>query len=147
MTDASQDYAVIARRMLLYASPGEHTASACAISAVSLLERFQRRLAPLIGAEGMRALFTRAIKVTNADFAALARLRVATLDETTNVNLPEALVDALNGMDSATAWAAAEVLYTNFLELTASLIGERLVSLVLKRAFPKIDVFAKQESE
>ena len=93
----------------------------------------------------MRALFARAVKLTTTEFAALAPLRIALLDE--KVNAGESLTDVLNSLDAATAWAAATALYTNFLTLTSSLIGEHLVLLVVQRAFPKIDVAAKQESE
>lgn len=131
--------------MLLHDSVGEVTAAACAASAASVLERLQSRLAPLVGTAGMRALFARAVKLTSSEFAALARVRSAMLAE--NVNAAESLTDVLSGMDATAAWPAATALYANFLELTSSLIGERLVLLVLQRAFPNVDVTAKQESE
>jgi len=127
--------------MLLHDSVGENTAA----SAASVLERLQARLAPLIGSAGMRVLFTRAVRLTGREFAALAPLRTAMLDE--NVLAAEALAESLSRLDGALARAAATALYKNFLELTSSLIGERLVLLVLQRAFPNIDVTAKQESE
>jgi len=140
----SPNFSEIARQML-HDSIGEVAATECAASAASVLERLQTRLAPLVGAAGMRALFARSVKLTTTEFAALAPLRIAMLDE--KVNAGDSLTDVLNSLDAATAWAAATALYTNFLALTSSLIGEHLVLLVLQRAFPKIDVTAKQESE
>ena len=140
----SHNFSDIARQML-HDGIGEVAAAECAGSATSVLERLQTRLEPLIGTAGMRALFARAVKLTSREFAAFAPLRIAVLDE--KVNAGESLTDALNGLDAATAWAAATALYTNFLALISSLIGEHLVLLVLQRAFPKIDVTAKQESE
>ena len=64
-----------------------------------------------------------------------------------NANIADALVGLLSGLEYGAARAAATALYANFLGLTSTLIGERLVLLALQRAFPKIDVTAKQESE
>jgi len=131
--------------MLFHDSIGEITAAACAASAANVLERLQVRLAPLVGNAGMSALFARAFRLTSREFAALVRLQGTALNGEASV--AQQLTDALNGLDAAAALAAATALYTNFLELTSSLIGERLVLLVLQRAFPNIDVTAKQESE
>jgi hypothetical protein len=138
-------FSQIARQMLLHDSIGELTAAACAASAASVLERLQARLAPLLGVAGMRALFARAVKVTHREFVALAPLRTALLDE--REPAAASLSETLNQLDAAAAEIAATALYANFLELTSSLIGERLVFLVLQRAFPNMDVTAKQESE
>jgi len=131
--------------MLLHGGVGEITATACAASAASVLERLQARLAPLVGSAGMRALFARAVGLTSREFPALAQLRADMLNE--HVSAAESLTGALSHLDAAGAQQAATALYTNFLELTSSLIGERLVLLVLQRAFPSVDVTAKQESE
>lgn len=139
------NFSKIARQMLSHDSVGEVTGAACAASAASALERLQARLTPLIGSAGMRALFTRAVRLTSREFATLAQLQAGLLDE--NVSAMESLTDALGRLDGAAAHAAATALYKNFLELTSSLIGERLVLLVLQRAFPNSDVTAKQESE
>ena len=57
------------------------------------------------------------------------------------------LMKLIGNLERAAALAAAKALYANFLGLTSALIGERLVLLVLQRAFPNLDVTAKQESE
>jgi len=145
MTDARLHFSAVARQMLLHDSAGEVTSAACAVSTARALELLQERLAPLVGTAGMRALFARAVKVTHLEFAELAPVRAAMVDE--KVHAAETLTEALDGLDSASAWAAATALFTNFLELTSSLIGERLVFVILQRAFPNIDVVAKQESE
>jgi len=145
MTAATPHFSAVARQMLLHESAGELTTVACTRATASLHNRLRERLAPLVGSAGMRALFARAVKVTHVDFAALAIVRAATLDE--NANAADSLTAALAALDSAAAWAAATALFANFLELTSSLIGERLVFVVLKRAFPNVDVIAKQESD
>ncbi|HEX2674888.1 MAG TPA: hypothetical protein VHM25_28625 [Polyangiaceae bacterium] len=131
--------------MLSHDSVGEVTAAACAASAANVLKRLQARLAPLIGSAGMRALFARAVRLTGREFDMLSPLPAAVLDE--NVPAAEALAESLSRLDAVAAQAVATALYKNFLELTCSLIGEHLVLLVLQRAFPNIDVIAKQESE
>lgn len=145
MSAASPHFSAVARQMLLHDSAGELSAAACAVSTARVLDRLQERLAPLVGTAGMRALFARSVKVTHVEFAALARVRTAMLDE--KMNAVESLTETLDSLDAAAAWTAATALFANFIELTSSLIGERLVFVVLQRAFPNIDVAAKQESE
>jgi hypothetical protein len=131
--------------MLRHETSGAPTAAACASAVGSVHQRLQQRLEPLIGVSGMRALFARSVKVTCAEFAQLSALRTPELGD--NANLVESLVGLLTDLESGVAWMAATALYANFIGLTTTLIGERLVLLVLQRAFPKIDVTAKQESE
>ena len=144
MTDARPHFSAVARQMLLHDSGGELSAAACAVSAASVLDRLQQRLAPFLGAAGMRALFARAVKVTLMEFTVLTRVRAATLDE--KVNVGESLSEALNSLGSAVAWAAATALFANFLEVTSSLIGERLVLVVLQRAFGDISSVKDQDA-
>ena len=146
MIRARPQYSAIARQLLADDhAGGEPEKTACADSAASVFERLEKRLAPLIGIAGMRALFARAIKLTTGQFALLEQLRSASLKD--DANLAESLSDVLNRTDAGAAWKASTALYANFLELTSSLIGEHLVLLVLQHAFPKLDVTAKQESE
>jgi len=144
MTGAPPHFLEVARRVL-NSNSTDRSATACAGAALAVLEELQKRIIPLIGPAGMRALFARAVKVTNHDFAALAPLRAETLADSPNVS--ETLSRVLADLEPGNAWAAAAALYSNFLQLTSSLIGERLVLQVLQRGFPKVDVTAKQESE
>ena len=145
MSGVPPNYAEIARQILAHEADGGSTPSARAAAAGAVQQRLHQRLVPLIGVEGVRALFARSLKVTCAGFPELIRLQGLGLRDAANP--AKELADALQGDESSDARAAAETLYSNFLSLTATLIGERLVLMVLQRAFPTLDVTAKQESD
>ena len=121
------------------------TPAGCAAAMESMHRKLSGRLVPLIGVAGMRALFEGSVKVTCREFPTL--LEVPSGAWSANSNLAEALGVLLGNIDQALAWTATKSLYANFLGLTTTLLGERLVLLVLQRAFPDLDVTAKQEFE
>ncbi|MET0794368.1 MAG: hypothetical protein ABW061_22790 [Polyangiaceae bacterium] len=145
MSGAPPNYAQIAQRMLAQEAAGATTPSARALAAGAVQQRLHQRLVPLIGVEGVRALFARSVKVTSAEFPELMRLQGLGLGDA--ANFAKQLIDALQADEGRNAQSAAETLYANFLSLTATLIGERLVLMVLQRSFPTLDVAAKQESQ
>ncbi|HEY5377736.1 MAG TPA: hypothetical protein VIK01_28845 [Polyangiaceae bacterium] len=145
MTGATPDYAELAQRLLTHDSALFSTAAECAAAVSNVNQRLHHRLAPLVGVTGMRALFARSVKLTCVQHPALSALRSPEFGD--NAGIAEPLVELLSKLEYGVARAAATALYTNFLGLTSTLIGERLVLLVLQRAFPKLDVTAKQESE
>jgi len=139
------DYLQIAGRLLTQSAVGGRAAEACAAAVGGVHRKLHYRLAPLIGVAGMSALFARSVKVTSHAFPALVDFPMGTLGG--RMNAAEPLGLRLANMPDAEAWKAATTLYANLLGLTSSLIGEPLVLLVLKRAFPNFGVAAKQESE
>jgi hypothetical protein len=145
MTGTAPDYADIAQRMLTHEASALSTAAACAAAVGTVNQRLHHRLAPVIGVAGVRALFARSVRLTGPEFLQLAALRNPELGD--NANIAESLIELLGTLEPGIAVATATALYANFLRLTTTLIGERLVLLVLQRAFPNIDVTAKQESE
>jgi hypothetical protein len=145
MTGATPDYAELAQRMLTHDSALFNTAAECASAVSNVNQRLHHRLAPLIGVAGMRALFARSVKLTCLQHPALLALRSSEFGD--NAGIAEPLVELLGKLEYGVARAAATALYANFIGLTSTLIGDRLVSLVLQRAFPKLDATAKQESE
>jgi hypothetical protein len=145
MTGATTDYAEIAQRMLTHDSAAFGTAAECAAAVANVNQRLHHRLAPLIGVTGMRALFARSVKVTCVEYPALLALQSPEFGD--NANIADPLVRLLSKLEDSVARATATALYANLISLTSTLIGERLVLLVLQRAFPKLDVTAKQESE
>jgi hypothetical protein len=145
MTGATPDYAEIAQRMLTLDSAAFSTAAECAAAVGHVNQRLHHRLAPLIGVTGMRALFARSVKATCVEHPALLALRSSEFGD--NANMADPLVELLSKLEYGLARATATALYANFIGLTSTLIGEHLVLLVLQRAFPKLDVTAKQESE
>ena len=145
MTGAIIDYTEIAQCMLTHDGAAFSTAEACAAAVGNVNQRLHHRLAPLIGVTGMRALFARSVKLTCVQHPVLLALRTPELGD--NANIADPLVRLLSKLEYDVAWATATALYANLINLTSTLIGERLVLLVLQRAFPKLDVVAKQESE
>jgi hypothetical protein len=145
MPGATPDYKEIAQRMLTHDSAPFSTAVECAAAVGNVNQRLHHRLAPLIGATGMRALFARSVKLTCVQHPALLALRSPEFGD--NANIADPLVELLSKLEYGVARATATALYANFIGLTSTLIGERLVLLVLQRAFPTLDVTAKQESE
>lgn len=145
MSGASSDYTEMAQRLLMQEAADPATAEAGARAVRSVHQKLHYRMVPLIGATGMRALFERSVRVTSAAFPALTpEPRAASEDPTKSA---DAVAERIAALEPRVAWAAAVALFSNFFGLTSSLIGERLVLLVLQRAFPSIDVTAKRESE
>lgn len=120
-----------ARRLLASEGAPWSSSEECAAAAWRVYEKLNARLAPLLGAAGVQALFVRSAKLAQADFASLAE--VATPEGLTRLGW------CLQGLELAIAAEAAEALFGTFLELIASFIGERLTILVLRSAWPAIE--------
>src|SRR6185312_15073698 len=67
-----------AKRLLALEGDAGTSSAGCAAAAWSLYEKLNARLAPLLGAAGVQALFVRSAKLAQADFPSLAE--VATPD-------------------------------------------------------------------
>lgn len=145
MSGADGHYVEVAQRLLMVEALDRATAEGGARAVRSVRQKLHYRMVPLIGASGMRALFERSVRVTSAAFPVLADEPPVFVDDPTKTAEPVA--ERIAGLEPRAAWAAATALFANFLGLTSTLIGERLVLLVLQRAFPMIDVTAKLESE
>jgi hypothetical protein len=133
--------AQVEKAKLLLASEGASWTSSeeCAAAAWRVYEKLNARLAPLLGSAGVQALFVRSAKLAQADFASLAE--VAT---------PEGLKSlgtCLQAVDPAIAPEAAATLFGTFLDLTFTLIGERLAVLVLRSAWPAIEETTPRETK
>ena len=85
-------------------------------------DQFAYRLTPLIGEVGVRAIFTRSVKLTQFEFPFFTRNAAAGLDERVPTQMWEALAQQEPGM----VRKASEALLTTFAGLLIRLIGERL---------------------
>lgn len=110
-------------------------------------ERIFHRLAPLIGKDGVRALFARSVKLTKAEFPSLAEIRITADRTETDGAVARQLVECLSKLEPAEGSRVASALYANFLRLLTDFIGERLVWQVLRRAFPQLDQGLPKEKE
>jgi hypothetical protein len=127
-----------ARRLLASEGATWSSSEECAAAAWRVYEKLNARLAPLLGATGVQALFVRSAKLTQADFASLAE--VATPEGLTKLG------SCLQALDPAIAAEAAATLFGTFLELIGTLIGERLTVVVLRSAWPAIEETAPRET-
>ncbi len=142
---ATTDYREFARRMLTHDRAAPATAGECASAVGSVHQRLHHRLAPLVGAAGVRALLARSVAFTSKEYPPLAA--IPDQDSGDSARAAESLVQLLSQFEYAVAWEIAQALYANFIGLVVSLLGERLVLVVLQRAFPNIDVSTQQEPE
>ena len=144
MNSSILDYAELARRLLALEGSDVGSAAGCAAAVGGVHQKLHYRMVPLIGVLGMRALFARSASVTYAAFPQCFDTQSpAQSDQRGSAEL---IVQRLAELEPRVAWAVAVALYANLLRLTSTLIGERLVMLVVQRAFPKVDETAKQES-
>jgi hypothetical protein len=136
--------------LALLACEGGTTGSAeeRAAAAVRVYARLSERLVPLIGAAGTRAIIGRSVKLARAEFACFEGVAVG-------VERPDAppmptdhqLVAALRELEPAAASEAVAALFGTLIALLTSFIGERLVSQVLRGAFPEMDESGSKETE
>lgn len=132
-----------AKRLLAHAESGRGGEDA-AVAAGRVHERLSRRLSPLIGEAGMRALFARTVKLVTPEFPCFETFTAGREPPASPTAANEPLVACLSGLDHAVAAEAAAALYGTLLALLTALIGERLVAQVLRSAFPAIDVNVKE---
>jgi hypothetical protein len=128
-----------AKRLLALEGDAGSSSAGCAAAAWSLYEKLNARLAPLLGAAGVQALFVRSAKLAQADFPSLAE--VATPDGMKKLGA------GLQALEPADATEVAATLFGTFLELMTTFIGERLTVLILRSAWPTIEETVPRETK
>jgi hypothetical protein len=112
---------------------------AVAAAAGRVYDKLHLHLAPLLGSIGVQSLFVRSAKLTPDQFAALADVSI--LEGSTKLRehwrAPGSAVDA----------GSAAALFATFLSLLTTFIGERLVTQVLRSAWPTIEETAPREKK
>jgi hypothetical protein len=137
MTKRTPAHVEAAKQLLAHAEAGRGGEDA-AVAAGRVLERLSRRLAPLIGEAGMRALLARAVKIVEPEFPCFGGITIGTEATASPTMAAEQLVACLSALQPALVAEASAALYGTLLALLTSLIGENLVSQVLQSAFPAI---------
>jgi hypothetical protein len=132
-----------AKRLLAHAEAGRGGED-MAVAAGRVHERLTRRLSPLIGDAGMRALFARTVKLVRPEFPCFEGLVVGTEASASPAAVNDQLVACLTGLEQGVAAEACAALYGTLLALLTALIGERLVAQILRSAFPAIDENVKE---
>jgi hypothetical protein len=127
-----------ATRLLTQEGAGAGSAEERAVAAGRLYEKLFARLAPLIGDAGVRALFTRSVKLARVEFPSLDEISPDPLGR--DAPAPEQeLVRCLGRLAPEAASEAATRVYATLIALMTTFIGERLVLRIIESAFPRTD--------
>jgi hypothetical protein len=129
----------VARRLLAHEGAAGGADDAVATAAARVYDKLDAHLAPLIGTVGVQSLFVRSAKLTPDEFAALAHVSI--LEGSTKLR------EHWQAQGSAVDVEAAAALFANFLSLLTTFIGERLVTQVLRNAWPKIQDMPQETPE
>jgi CheY-like chemotaxis protein len=139
------DMHVQAATQLLLAHSGASEDGASATAGRVYAALFES-LAPVIGEAGVRALFERSLKLTQAGFAWLEEIQVTAEPIASRVQLEAQVVACLSKRDAASATATATAVYATFLRLLTDFIGDSLVRQIVKSAFPIVEPAPKENS-
>jgi len=127
-----------ARRLLAHESAAGGADSA-GTAAGRVYDKLHAHLAPLLGGIGVQSLFVRSAKLTPGEFSGVAEVSI--LDGS------EKLREHLQARGSAVDAESAAALFGTFLELLTTFVGERLVTQVLRSAWPAIEEKAPRETK
>lgn len=121
---------------------GMNNAGELAFAAVAVYTKLLSSLSPLLGEVGSTALFRRSLKLTEGAFPCYAEARGA--DQRTLLNAVEACLrkQAPEGVQGASV-----ALLAAYVELLATLIGERLTRQLLQDAWPELLASPPEEKQ
>lgn len=121
---------LIVQKILLKPTDTPQDARLLAASTAQNWCRMTARVAPIIGAKGVHALYVRSLQLSSAAYPCLAAVEIGPDD------MPFAYLEAqLAACSSHEAIAAANTLFINFIDLLATLIGESLAEQLLQAAW------------
>lgn len=130
------------RRTLTQRTVGAPDASAVAEATLTTWHQMAARLAPVIGARGVDALFSRALHVTSSAYPWLA-IAGGRGDSAAHL---AGLTVQLEANKAAVAAEASHALLVNFTELLATLIGESLTVRLLAPVWAPLTPSSEQEA-
>ena len=128
-----------AKRLLAHEGAARGAEDGAAAAAGRVYEKLHAHLAPLLGVIGVQSLFVRSAKLTPGEFSGLTEVSI--LDGS------EKLREHLQAGGSAVDAESAAALFGTFLELLTTFVGERLVTQVLRSAWPTIEETALRETK
>lgn len=128
-----------ARRLLAHEGAASSAEDAAAAAAGRVYDKLHAHLAPLLGGIGVQSLFVRSAKLTSGEFSGLAEVSI--------LEGSEKLREHLQARGSAGDVDSAAILFGSFLELLTTFVGERLVTQVLRSAWPTIEETAPRETK
>ena len=128
-----------ATRLLAHEGAASGADGAVAAAAARVYDKLHAHLAPLVGTTGVQSLFVRSAKLTPDEFAGLADVSI--LEGSTKLR------EHWQAQGSTVDAKAAAALFGNFLSLLTTFIGERLVTQVLRSAWPAIEEAPEETPE
>ena len=128
-----------ARRLLAHEGAASSAEDGAAAAAGRVYDKLHAHLAPLLGVIGVQSLFVRSAKLTSGEFSGLAEVSI--------LEGSEKLREHLQARGSAGDVDSAATLFGSFLELLTTFVGERLVTQVLRSAWPTIEETAPRETK
>ena len=128
-----------AKQLLAHEGAAGGADDAVASAAARVYDKLHAHLAPLVGTIGVQSLFVRSAKLTPDEFTALAHVSI--LEGSTKLR------EHWQARGSAVDAEAAAALFATFLSLLTTFIGERLVTQVLRSAWPKIEEMPEETPE
>lgn len=111
------------------------TSEALAAASARLLDRLSHRLAQVIGPAGVQAIFLRAIKLREPEFAFLGEPILA---RERDDSIIEPLLACLREQEADVIQEVAVILFATFAGLLATVIGDRLAWSLLQQMWPDI---------
>jgi hypothetical protein len=129
----------MARSLLAHEGAAGGADNGAAAAAGRVYDKLHAHLAPLVGGMGVQALFVRSAKLTPGEFGGLAQVSILE----GSAKLPEHWEAQGSTVDAESAAA----LFGTFLALLTTFIGERLVSEVLRSAWPTIEETPPREKK
>jgi hypothetical protein len=129
----------MARHLLAHEGAASGADDAVAAAAARVYDKLHDHVAPLVGTIGVQSLFVRSAKLTPDEFAAFADVSI--LEGSTKLR------EHWQAQGSAVDAKAATALFGNFLSLLTTFIGERLVTQVLRSAWPTIQETREETPE
>jgi hypothetical protein len=128
-----------ARCLLAHEGAASTAEDGAAAAAGRVYDKLHAHLAPLLGVIGVQSLFVRSAKLTSGEFSGLAEVSI--------LEGSEKLRAHLQARGSGGDAESAATLFGSFLDLLTTFVGERLVTQVLRSAWPTIEETAPRETK
>jgi hypothetical protein len=126
-------------RLLAHEGAAAGAGEPATTAAGRVYDKLHAQLAPLVGAAGVQLLFVRSAKLRSDEFPWLADF--ATVETVTKLR------ESLHARDPAVDTGSAAELFGTFFALISTFIGVRLMTHVLRRAWPTIEEMALTETD
>ena len=146
MEQPSKPFAGLAEVLLAQGAAGEQGTTRVVARVEHVYAALFAVSAPVLGADGTRALLARSVKLTRAQFPALASITTGPASPD-SPPVEQVVFAGLAALEPAVTSELVVVLFANLLGLMATFIGERLVLQLLKSAFPAMSETGLEESE